>query len=245
MDLSGRTAVVTGASSGIGAAVARRLAADGARVALLARRPEQLRAVADECGGLAVVTDVADHDAVARAADQVREEFGRVDLVVANAGFLRTDPAAVAAPAEAAGMVTANVTGVAWTVHTFADDLRAAAAAGGAADAVLVSSLGGTTGMPMLTLYGATKAAVSFLARTLRSEFAPARVRVHDIEPSWTTTDLADSYAAFLGELAGEPVPTPAPPLSPEDVAEAIAWCVSAPPLVNISHVAMTPTWLP
>jgi NADP-dependent 3-hydroxy acid dehydrogenase YdfG len=99
--------------------------------------------------------------------------------------------------------------------------------------------------MPLLTLYGATKAAVSSLARTLRAELAPAGVRVHDVEPAWTVTPLADSYAAALGELTGEPVRAPAPPLSPADVAEVVAWCVAAPPLVNIAHVAVTPTWLP
>lgn len=245
MDLSGRTAVVTGASSGIGAAVARRLAADGASVALLARRQDRLAEVAAECGGLAVAADVADHAALARAAGEVRDRLGRVDIVVANAGFLRTDPVLDGAADEAAEMVTANLTGASWAVRAFADDLRAVGAGGRPADAVFVSSLGGAAGMPLLTLYGATKTAVSYLARTMRAEFAPSGVRVHDIEPAWTTTALADSYADALGELTGEPVVAPAPPLSPEDVAGVVAYCVAAPPAVNIAHVALTPTWLP
>ena len=243
-DLRGRTAVVTGASSGIGEAVARRLAADGASVALLARRRERVEAVAAECGGLAVVADVADHAALTRAAEEVRDRLGRVDTVVANAGFLRTDPALAGAAEEAAEMVTANVTGASWAVRTFAEDLLAAGAGGGPADAVFVSSLGAAAGMPLLSLYGATKAAVSYLARTTRAEFAPSGVRVHDIEPAWTTTALADSYADALGELTGAPVQAPAPPLSPDDVAAVVAFCVGAPPLVNIAHVALTPTWL-
>lgn len=175
MDLTGRTAVVTGASSGIGAAVARQLAAAGARVALVARRADRLAAVAAECGGLAVPADVADHAAVTRAADLVRDRLGRD----AAADALRCD--------EGRGV-----------------------------------------------LPGAHPA-----------EFAPAGVRVHDVEPAWTTTPLADSYADALGELTGAPVVAPAPPLSPEDVAAVVAWCVAAPPLVNIAHVALTPTWLP
>ena len=79
----------------------------------------------------------------------------------------------------------------------------------------------------------------------MRSEFAPAGVRVHDIEPAWTVTPLSESYAEALGELSGEPVVAPAPPLSAEDVAEVIAYCTAAPPLVNLAHIALTPTWLP
>jgi NADP-dependent 3-hydroxy acid dehydrogenase YdfG len=239
MDLHGRTAVVTGASSGIGEAVARRLAAEGACVALLARRKDRIEAVAAECGGLAVEVDVASHAAQVAAAELVRDRLGPVDLVVANAGFLQTDPVLDAEPDRAAELVTTNLTGAAWTARIFATDLRAAAASGGRADVVFVSSGGG---MPIVALYGATKAAVAHLARAMRVELAPAGVRVHDVEPAWTTTPLADDYAATLGI----PLPDPAAPqpLTPDDVAAAVAYCVAAPPNVNVSHLALTPTWL-
>jgi NADP-dependent 3-hydroxy acid dehydrogenase YdfG len=245
-DLSGRTAVVTGASSGIGAAVARRLAADGASVALLARRAELVEALAAEVGGLAVPADVSVPAELDRAAAAVRDRLGPPDLVVANAGVLLTDPAADADPAGAAAMVTTNLTGAAWTARLFLPDLRAAGAAGRPADLVFVGTPGG---VPLISVYEATKAAVSQLARALRKELAPAAVRVHDVEPSWTTTPLADALVAELAALAPpaeEPPPGPMPPpLSPEDVADAIAYCVAAPPNVTISHLALAPTWLP
>ena len=87
-----RTAVVTGATSGIGAATARRLAADGARVALIGRREDRLKALAAEIGGFAAVADVADQAEMQHAAAAIRAEFGRVDLVVANAGVMLAAP---------------------------------------------------------------------------------------------------------------------------------------------------------
>lgn len=244
-DLSARIAVVTGASSGIGAAVARRLAADGAAVALLARRAELVAALAAEVGGLAVPADVSVPEQLAAAAALVRDRLGPPDLVVVNAGVLHTDLVADADPAVAATMVATNLTGAVWTARLFLADLRAAGAAGRAADVVFVGSPSGSTGTPQLAIYGATKAGVAQLAVAMRAELAPAAVRVHEVEPSWTTTALADGYAI---ELAGVDVPpagaTP-PPLSPEDVADVVAYCVAAPLNVTISHVALAPTWLP
>jgi NADP-dependent 3-hydroxy acid dehydrogenase YdfG len=253
-DLRGRIAVVTGASSGIGEAVARRLSACGASVALLARRAERIDVIAAECGGLAVPTDVSVYSSVTRAADQVRRQLGVVDLVVANAGFLMTDPAVDDAADRAEAMITTNLTGAAWTARTFAPDLRAAAASGSPADMVFIGSPGGWGALPLLGVYGATKAAVAHLALAMRAELAPSGVRVHNVEPSWATTALADSYADAVAELAAavagpvdpdpEPAGADAEPLDVEDVADVVAYCVAAPPGVNIAYVAMTPTWL-
>lgn len=239
MELNGRVAVVTGASSGIGEAVARRLAAAGASVALLARRADIVAAIAAETGALAVKADVSSYESLAGAAEEIHDRLGPVDLVVPNAGVLVTDPVLDTDPALAAALVTTNVTGAAWTARLFLPDLRAAAAAGGRADVVFVSSGGGT---PLAAYYSATKAACAQLARAMRVELAPAGVRVHDVEPSWTVTPLATGYAATLGM---PPLPPDAPqPLSADDVADAVLWCVAAPANVNVSHLALTPTWL-
>ena len=239
MELTGRTAVVTGASSGIGEAVARRLAKDGAQVALLARRKGRLDAIAAEIGGLAIECDVADHASLTAAAATIAERLGPVDLVVPNAGFLLTDPELDADPAKAAEIVTTNVTGAAWTARLFLDDLRAAAAAGGGAGIGFVSSSGGT---PLAAYYGATKEANAYLAKAMRTELAPAGVRVHDIEPSWTTTPLSDTYAATLGMPPLDPAGPQ--PLTADDIADLIAYTVSLPPNITITHLAATPTWL-
>src|SRR4051812_13673139 len=123
--LGGRVAVVTGASSGIGAATARRLAADGARVALLGRREARLKDLADQLGGAAlpVVADVADQDSLTAAAATVHSGLGRVDLVVANAGVMLAAPFESARTGEWNQMIQTNLTGLLYTGRAFADDL--------------------------------------------------------------------------------------------------------------------------
>ena len=149
LPLAGRVAVVTGATSGIGAATARRLAADGAAVALLGRREDRLRALAAElqedvdarAGAVALATDVTDPAAIERAAGQVRAELGRVDLVVANAGAMLAAPFETADTAEWDRMIELNVRGLLRTGRAFAGDLLAAAADGAPADLVHVGSV--------------------------------------------------------------------------------------------------------
>src|SRR5690606_34340716 len=140
-DLTGRTAVVTGASSGIGAATARALAAAGGRVAVLARRVERIESLAKEIDGLAVPADVTDPESIATAAAAIRTELGRPDLVVANAGVMNSTPFATAEPREWSAMVDTNLTGLIHTGRAFVDDLLAAAADGGPADLVHVGSI--------------------------------------------------------------------------------------------------------
>jgi NADP-dependent 3-hydroxy acid dehydrogenase YdfG len=254
MDLTDRVAVVTGASSGIGAAVGRRLAAAGARVALLARREDRLAEVAADCGGLAVAADVTDPGSLAAAAARVHEELGPVDLVVANAGVLAVDPLLDEDPARLAALVTTNVAGSAWTGRLFLADLAGAAARGARADVVFVGSpAAGAAKYPLMAHYGATKAAIHQLAGSMRAELALAGVRVHVIEPSWTVTELTAGYAEGVAELATRApeklaqLTPPDPsivPLTPEDVAGAVAWMVAAPPEVNLFHVGVAPTRL-
>ena len=252
-ELSGRVAVVTGASSGIGAAVARRLAAGGASVALLARRKDLVESVAAECGGLAAPADVTDHASLVAAAAVVRDRFGPVDLVVANAGMLVIDPLLDEDPDRLAGLVATNVTGAAWTARLFAADLLAAAAAGRPADIVFVGSPSGSEPLPLVSIYGASKAAVNQLAVVMRSDLAAAGVRVHNIEPSWTITELSGAYAGGVTEVAARApelvagIPTPDPrivPLTPDDIATVLAYAVAAPPEVNLAHVTVVPTRL-
>jgi NADP-dependent 3-hydroxy acid dehydrogenase YdfG len=252
-ELDGRVALVTGASSGIGAAVARRLAAGGAAVALLARRKELVEAVAAECGGLAVPADVTDHASLVAAAAEVRDRLGPPDLVVVNAGMLVVDPLLDESADRLAALVSTNVTGAAWTARLFAGDLRAAAGAGGPADLVFVGSPSGAEPVPLMSVYGASKAAVNQLAVVMRDELAPAGVRVHNVEPSWTLTELSGAYASGVMELAGRDphlvaaVPRPDPavvPLQPADIAAVLAYAISAPAEVNLAHVRVVPTRL-
>lgn len=246
--LAGRVAVVTGATSGIGAATARRLAADGAAVAIVGRREERLAELAAELGdafGAGVVqaaVDVSSPVAVERAAESIRDELGRVDLVVANAGVMLPAPFEEADPTEWDRMLDTNVRGLLATGRAFSADLLAAAAEGRPADLVHVGSIGGHTVFPNYGVYGATKAAVAHLTRNLRAELGPRGVRVKTVEPGLVRTELGDhasdagireSLAAWRDEVG---------PLPPGDIADAIAFAVAAPPRMNVAELIVLPT---
>jgi NADP-dependent 3-hydroxy acid dehydrogenase YdfG len=235
--LSNRTAVVTGASGGIGEATARRLAADGARVALLGRRKDDLDRVAAETGGLAVVADVTDPASLADAADRVRAELGRPDLVVANAGVMLGAPFATAERHEHTAMIDTNVTGLADTARAFLPDLL-----GTRGDLVLIGSIASTQFFPGHAMYSATKAAVAALSRALRIELGPQGVRVRNVEPGLTATDLGSGMvdAANREQLAQFRAAIESIPAS--DVAEAVAWTVSLPSRVNVAELVVLPT---
>jgi NADP-dependent 3-hydroxy acid dehydrogenase YdfG len=242
--LAGRVAVVTGASSGIGAATARRLAAEGATVALLGRREDRLKELAAEIGeaALPVAADVSDQGSVNRAAGVIRAELGRVDLVVANAGVMLAAPFESADTVEWDRMVGTNVNGLLYTGRSFADDLLAAAEEGRPADLVHVGSIGGHQVFPTYAVYTATKAAVAHLTRNLRAELGPRGVRVKNLEPGLTSTELGEDMLNadakdFLARWREELTPLP-----PTDIADAIAYAVAAPPRMNVAELIVLPT---
>jgi NADP-dependent 3-hydroxy acid dehydrogenase YdfG len=243
--LTGRVAVVTGATSGIGAATARRLAADGATVAVVGRREERLRELVAELQGSATVpvaADVTDPAAFERLAETVRAELGRVDLVVANAGAMLAAPFERADTAEWDRMLDTNIRGLLHTGRAFASDLLAAADVGERADLVLVGSIGGHEVFQNYAVYGATKAAVAHLARNLRAELGPRGVRVKNIEPGLVGTELGDDMqeAGMRDALAGMRSEIGA--LTPDHIANAIAYAVAVPPQVNVAELIVLPT---
>jgi NADP-dependent 3-hydroxy acid dehydrogenase YdfG len=241
-ELSGRTAVVTGASSGIGAATATALAAAGARVALLARRADRTAKLAADTGGLAVSADVTDPTSLAAAAAAVRAGLGPVDLAVANAGVMLGAPFATADPAEWQSMIDTNVTGLLATARTFLPDLLAAAEAGRPADLVLVGSIASRQQYPGYAVYSATKAAVLAVARGLRQEHGPRGLRVRLVEPGLTASELGDEMSdaaarEYLAEFRRTLTPVPA-----SDLADVIAWTAAAPPRLNVAELVVVPT---
>ncbi|MEU2042110.1 SDR family oxidoreductase [Nocardia niwae] len=242
-NLTGRVAVVTGASSGIGAATARRLADEGAKVALLGRRKDRIEELAAEIGAdaLAVVADVGDQLSLRDAAATVRAAFGRVDLVVANAGVMLAAPFESALTDEWDQMVGTNITGLLYTGRAFIDDLLAAAD-GGKADLVLVGSIGGHTVFANYAVYTATKAAVAHLTRNLRAEFGPRGVRVKNIEPGFVGTELGAGMQDEQQRAGLEQWRTAIEILTPGDIADAIAYAVAVPAHVNIAELVVVPT---
>ncbi|MEW2520765.1 SDR family oxidoreductase [Actinacidiphila alni] len=246
-NLAGRTAVVTGAASGMGAATARLLAAHGARVALLARRTDRLddlaaKITADGGQALAVTTDVTDPASVRAAAARVRETFGGADLVVNAAGVMLPNPVAAGRSDEWARMIDTNLSGALHVIDAFRADLVAAGAAHRPADLVNISSIGAHLSFPDYAVYGATKAALTHLSEILRTEFGPLDVRVTNIEPGLTGTELGDHIdnVSLAAQLDGMHAAIPA--LTSEDVADLIAFTVTRPARVNLRQLVVLPT---
>jgi NADP-dependent 3-hydroxy acid dehydrogenase YdfG len=241
-----RIALVTGAASGIGAAIATRLAADGASVALLARRRDRLEKVAAqiaEAGGTAFVVpaDVTSEQSVAEAAVLVQDTFGDLDLLVNNAGVMHVVPFADG-PADAwRSTVDINLTGVINVTHAFLPALRRSAATR-TTDLINVSSLAGERINPGMAAYGASKAAVSHLTRTLRAELAGEGIRVTDLEPGMIDgTELADGFPPELQTMVDD-LRTTLPAVPVREVAELIAYVVGRPRDVNLPHLIIQPS---
>ncbi|WP_214412995.1 SDR family oxidoreductase [Sphaerisporangium fuscum] len=243
--LAGRRAVVTGASSGIGAATARLLAARGADVALLARRRDRLDALREEIekeGGRAVAIplDLADKDAIEPAAQEAVRALGGVDLVVNAAGILLPGLATDAPVEEWERQIALNLTGVLRLSRAFLPALiEAASPAGKVADLVTISSIAARQAEFGTSVYAATKAAVSHLSRNLRLELAPRGIRVTDIQPGMVETELLSG--SELGTAWAEDMKTRIDPLTAEDVAEVVAFTVARPRHVGLPEIVLMP----
>jgi NADP-dependent 3-hydroxy acid dehydrogenase YdfG len=140
-----RTAVITGASSGIGEATARALVADGHRVALLARRADRIQALADELGSgaIAIEADVTDRDSIVAAAERVQQELGGADILVNNAGLMLLGPFVSAQRDDHRRMVETNLLGAMTATEVFLEQLR-----DGGGDLINISSVAGRTARP-------------------------------------------------------------------------------------------------
>ncbi|MFD8493100.1 SDR family NAD(P)-dependent oxidoreductase [Amycolatopsis sp. NPDC059657] len=196
--LAGKTALVTGASRGIGRAIALGYAEAGADVALLARSTcalEKLAAEIEELGRRAVILtcDVADRDQVHRAVTTALAEFGRIDILVNNAGgFEWAGPFLDLEPGDWAKVLRLNFD----SVVNLCQELGAHFTDRGSGAVVNVSSIAGMAGVPMMSPYAASKAAILSLTRTLAAEWASTGVRVNALTPGWISTDLTKTFSA-------------------------------------------------
>jgi NADP-dependent 3-hydroxy acid dehydrogenase YdfG len=228
-----RTAVVTGASSGIGAATARRLAADGFRVVLGARRVDRLRALGAEIGAAYGELDVTDEDSVAAFCDKL----DTCDVLVNNAGgALGLDPVASGDLDQWQAMYDTNVLGTVRMTQHLLDRLDAS----GDGHVVIIGSIAGIEAYPGGGGYNAAKFAVHAVRDVLRHELLGRPIRVTEIAPGLVETEF--SVVRFGGdEERAAGVYEGMTPLSADDVADAVAWCVSRPPHVNVDHMLLLP----
>ncbi|TDW70400.1 SDR family oxidoreductase [Kribbella pratensis] len=242
-DLTGRIAVVTGAASGIGAAIATQLADAGASVALVARRQDRLDDLAGKLGPrtIGVSLDVTSQTSVDAGVRQIHERLGRPDLVVNAAGVMLAAPIEDGRLDDWTRMIDTNVTGVLRLVQAFTPDLISAAGDGRTADLVNISSIGAHVVFPGYAVYGATKAALTQLSTSLRADFAPYDVRVTNVEPGLTDTELAthlDSSGQDLIASMNEQIG----PLAAEDIADVVTFAVSRRREVNLRQIIALPT---
>ena len=237
-------ALITGASSGIGEAVARALAERGTRVALVARRRERLEALAEEIrrsGGEAMVqaADVTDRTAIAKAAAAVREEWGGVRILVNNAGIMPLSPMAQLRVEDWERMVDVNVKGVLFGIAAVLPDMLAE----GDGHIVNVGSLAGRRPFPGGAVYSATKFAVRSLTWGMQLELSAARgIRVTDVQPGVVDTELTDHIPDPELRVGFESGWADRRKLRPADVAAAVLFALTAPPHVNVNEILVRPT---
>jgi NADP-dependent 3-hydroxy acid dehydrogenase YdfG len=236
----GRIAVITGASSGIGEATARALAASGFRLALLARRADRIQALAEELGNgaIAVQADVTDYDSLAVAADRVRAELGSADVLVNNAGIMLLAPFTPDSHADHRRMVESNLLGAMNVTEVFLDQLR-----DGGGDLVNLSSVAGRTARPGNAVYAATKWGINGWSEALRQELQPA-VRVMVIEPGAVATELTDHITNTDVRQAAEQMYRQLA-ITAEDIAEVIAFAVTRPHRMTLNEILVRPTAQP
>jgi NADP-dependent 3-hydroxy acid dehydrogenase YdfG len=246
--LDGTVALVTGASSGIGEATARRLARDGAAVALAARRVDRLEVLAKEIrndGGTALVleADVTDRDQAIAAVERTVAELGRLDTLVNNAGMMLLGPIVDAPVEEWERMVHLNVLGVLYCTHAALPHLLEAADQDPrrVADVVNISSVAGRVARNGSGVYNATKHGVGAFSESLRQEVTGRHVRISLVEPGATSTELVSHNRPEIRPAIGKRFEG-VERLLADDIADAISYIVTAPRRVAINEVLIRPT---
>jgi NADP-dependent 3-hydroxy acid dehydrogenase YdfG len=244
--LKGTVALVTGASSGIGAATAAALAAQGATVALAARRRDRLEALAADItgqGGTALVLecDITDQQQAAGAVERTAAELGRLDTLINNAGVMLLGPVVGAPLADWQQMVELNVLGLLYCAHAALPHLLHAAENGPrrVADMVNISSVAGRAARNGNGVYSLTKFGIGAFSESLRQEVAKRSVRVSLVEPGATATELAShNRPEVLESIRNQFGQT----MAAQDIADAIAYIISRPRHVAVNEMLIRPT---
>jgi NADP-dependent 3-hydroxy acid dehydrogenase YdfG len=246
--LEGTVALVTGASSGIGEASALALAAEGAAVALVARRKDRLddlaaRIESDGGRALAIEADITDQQQAIGAVQRTADELGRLDTVVNNAGVMLLGPIEEAPTEEWDRMVALNLQGLLYVAHAALPHLLSAAEQEPrrVADLVNISSVAGRRAAAGSAVYNLTKHGVGAFSEGLRQEVTDRHVRVSLVEPGAVATELTDHLRDGVREQIRQRF-VDMEPLEAEDIADAVAYVVTRPRRVAINEILVRPT---
>jgi NADP-dependent 3-hydroxy acid dehydrogenase YdfG len=235
-----RVAVVTGASSGIGEATARALAADGYHVTLLARRIDRISALADELGNgaIAIEADVTARDSIVGAAERVQDELGGADVLVNNAGVMLLGPFDTDQRDDYRQMIEVNLLGTITATEVFLDQLQTGADDRGS-DIINISSVAGRTARAGNGVYAATKWGLNGWSESLRQELLPD-IRVTLIEPGVVATELPNHITHNETRQGVQQLYSLAE-VTADDIAEVIGFVLSRPRHLAINEILLRP----
>jgi hypothetical protein len=244
MELKDKVIVITGASSGIGEATAMRLAADGAKLVLMARREERLQELAQklmdkhQTDSMVVKLDVTDREAVLNAFEEVKKNYGRIDVLVNNAGLMPVSYLDKLKIDEWDRMIDVNLKGLLYCIAGVLPVMKAQQSG----HIVNISSVAGRRVNPGFAVYNATKFGVTALSEAMRMELTPSmNIKVTVIEPGAVATeltntitdkDILESFGKFASNLV---------PLEADDIARSIHYAVSQPAEVMVSEILVLP----
>jgi NADP-dependent 3-hydroxy acid dehydrogenase YdfG len=241
--LAGKVALVTGASSGIGAAAAAALAAEQATVVLVARRADRLQSLVrkiEEAGGKAIALpgDVADEQVAQGAVTETLQRFGRIDILVNSAGIIDSGGVENADTARWRRVLEINLMASMYTSRAAIGPMRAQ----GGGDIINISSIAGRRAAALFNVYSASKFGLTAMTEAMRQEVGRHGIRVCIIEPGATTTEVAEGIADPTFRKSIREHVSKEGAMMPEDVAAAILLVVSLPPRANVSQLMIRPT---
>ena len=224
--LDGKVAVVTGGNSGIGYSTAKKLKEDGATVIITGRSAEKVNTAAAELGVRGITADVLDLSAIAAAVNQVKNEFGNIDILFVNAGVFAPAPIGQISEEMLDNQMDINFKGAVFTIEKFLPILND----GGSI--INLSSINAYTGMPNTAVYGASKAALNSFTRTAATELAPRKIRVNAVNPGpvstpiFGKTGMSEEQLNGLAEVMQNRIPLKRYGQA-EDIAELVAFLAS------------------
>lgn len=241
--LTGKVALVTGASSGIGEAIALCLAESGAIVALCARRADRLDGLAERISALgaraiAIPGNVTIEDDARRAVAETVDTFGRIDILINSAGIMEAGGIENCDTELYRRVIDVNFMGTVYACAAAVPHMLAQ----GEGDVITISSLAGRKGGPMTSAYSASKHAVNFMTDGMRQELGGRNIRVTTLMPGATETEVADSISDPNWRTAIKAHVTKDGVVQPRDIGEAVVFILSMPRRTNISEISIRPT---